>query len=126
MSGPMPHAVAQAASAAAFAAEAAALGLSAREFAMLKGKASLLDAAEGKARAAAGREQGVLAQARAWAETPHRVRMVLVNLGSKTPGDAYTRARMPWDAFSLDDRMSIASVRNELMRGLERLDCLSW
>ncbi|MGM9480313.1 hypothetical protein ACS5PN_03875 [Roseateles sp. NT4] len=121
MSGPIPHQVAQAAQGFAFAAEAAALGLSAREFAVLKSKASILDAQDARKKA------GVMtAPARWWQECPLRVRTLLVNLGAKTEGDAATRARLPWDAFGPGDQTSIAATAAELLRGLKGGDCLGW
>jgi hypothetical protein len=117
----MPQALADKAAGIAYAAKAAAFGVSPRELAVLESRAALRDIAEAK-----GKAHGVSAQARDWAAIPHRVRTVLVNLGASGEGDAFTRARQPWNTFSADEQVRMASVREELLAGLKHADSLSW
>lgn len=121
MSGPMPQVLADKAQGIAFAAEAKAYGVSPRELAMLRARAAILDAQDARKKAGA-----MTAPERWWADAPKRVRVLLLNLGSRTEGDNFARAAMPWAAFSPADQASVAAVAAELQRGLVGADCLGW
>lgn len=121
MSGPIPRAVADAAAGHAYAAQAAAFGMSARELAVLESRAKLKDIADARARTGQ-----LTAPENWWANAPRRIRVVLLNLGAKTEGDNFARAALPWAAFSPADQVSVAAVAAELLRGLNGADCLGW
>lgn len=122
MSGPIPHAIAQAAGRHAEEAQARAVVVGSvmpgpRERALHPGYA-IAEAA----RAVAAAKRGTKAEslgASAWREMGMQTRTVLVMLGAtEAQGDPRAVALQPWGSFSDNDRVQMGAVARELKRNL--------
>jgi hypothetical protein len=109
MSGPMPQAVAQAATTIALRAQADAQGVH-------PGKIIA-----GNLRAMLGKRQSPEVDSlpnRTWRELPHEIRTMLVMMAAEAPGDPRALARQPWDSFPEKDRQRMGACARDFHHAL--------
>jgi len=110
MSGPIPRAVAEAATGHALRAEATHRGVSIGQI--------VLDRARARLSANVKAEKGVGMPGRVWAAIPERTRLVIVMLACEAAGEAQRLCRQPWASFSPDDQGRMAAAARTLSRDL--------
>jgi hypothetical protein len=98
MSGPIPNAVASAAT---------------RMAAIAQCRAII------KANSEAKSATGASLPARTWATIPERTRLTLVMIASAQQGEPQRICRQPWESFSEADQLGMAAAARELRRDLD-------
>lgn len=113
MSGPLPTAIAQAASRAAVIAEQRASGLGWAEFMRRRARTYGKPATERDS-----------LPGRTWADMHQGVRTALVMLSIDTAGEPRELARQPWDAFSDTDKAALAACARQFRHECRNAGCL--